>query len=129
MLSKRRAKLVALLVICGLSGCGPAQPQIAPTAGTVKFHGKPLEHGTVVFHPPGGTPTAQGQIQADGSFLLTTFKADDGAVVGQNTVTVEVLGEGHAPSPIPAKYRTPHASPLKVEVVPGENHFALELQD
>jgi hypothetical protein len=59
--------------------------------GAVTLDGKPLAGAMVTFLPSGekgGGRPAGGRTDADGSFRLTTFKADDGALPGHYRVTV-----------------------------------------
>ncbi len=44
--------------------------------------------GRVIFYPEAGR-SAQADIQADGTFRLTTFERGDGAVLGKHRVTVK----------------------------------------
>src|SRR2546422_3666840 len=75
--------LVGSLLLFGLSGCGKGP---YPVQGKVEFKGeeeiKPLVGGRVVFEPmdPDMRTSSQGEIQADGTFRLSTFGANDGAM-------------------------------------------------
>lgn len=40
------------IVACGLFGCGPSGPVMAPVRGTVTLDGKPLEDGVIYFKRP-----------------------------------------------------------------------------
>ena len=88
---------VALGVTFAAVGCGgsdPDRPKLGKVTGTVTYKGKPLTRGSVIFTPisgkvEGGGQIATGQIQSDGSYSLTTFDTDDGAVLGQHAVTVQ----------------------------------------
>jgi hypothetical protein len=55
--------------------------------GVVSLDGKPLESGSVLFMPTRGR-AAIGIIQPDGTYSLTTYHDNDGAIVGSHTVTV-----------------------------------------
>ena len=66
----------------------------APVRGTVTIAGQPLAIGRVLFAPASkgdglnaGKP-ALGVIQPDGSYVLSTYGDEDGAVVGDHTVTI-----------------------------------------
>src|SRR5262249_8325025 len=69
-----------------LAGCNRG-PKMLPVSGKVIYNGRPLEFGVVMFQPPSGQP-AQGQIQPDGTFTLSTYRLNDGAVVGKHKVRV-----------------------------------------
>jgi hypothetical protein len=135
--------LVLCLPLCSGCGGGDDLPERAPVTGTVTYKGKTLAGGTVTFYPDEekGNP-AYGEIQSDGTFHLTTYEAEDGAVLGKHRVTVEVFpgqaggaetglpgAEATLPSPIPIKYRDRQKSPLEFEVKPGENKADLTLTD
>ena len=82
------AGVVCLAVLAVACGCGRNLPDVAPVAGRVTFGGKPVEGGTIQFWPESGVP-ARGTITPDGSYRLSTFSQDDGAVLGPHTVTIE----------------------------------------
>ena len=97
-----------------------------------------MPNGTVNFVPESGT-AAQGEIQADGSYKLTTFRKDDGAVVGKHSVFIVAmqdmanrLPEERTPLPppiIPMKYTSLATSDLKAEVQEKENTIDFDLKD
>ena len=76
------------------SGCKQT-PRVVPVAGKVLYNGKPLPFGNVMFQPDRGQ-AAVGDIQADGSFTLSSYTANDGAVPGKHSVSVSCY-EGHRP--------------------------------
>jgi hypothetical protein len=107
-------------------GCGSSAPQGAatlPVKGKVIFKGQPLTKGTISFEPEGAGKEAFGEIQPDGTFVLTTYKKDDGAVVGKHRVTVSNAGKS-----VPVKYASPAASKLEVEVSEGKDDYTIELK-
>lgn len=83
-----------------LVGCssGPNNPPTQTVTGTVTLGGKAIEGAIVTFVPEqGGTgQPAAGKSDASGKYSLTTFVADDGAVVGAYKVKVSKyeLGDG-----------------------------------
>src|SRR5256885_12551631 len=96
MLSFRRhiAPVVSLVFFSDLAGCHRSPLELAPTHGKVTIANKPLTSGKVRFaaiakgddvNP--GKP-AWGKIESDGTFRLTTYRNDDGAVVGDHWVTI-----------------------------------------
>jgi hypothetical protein len=143
-----RLATVALLAfaLSIVFGCGSAEelPETASVRGSVTLRGQPLLGGTITFQPQQieqGNP-GYADVQPDGTYRVTTYRANDGAVLGPHTVTVEVFpgqrggpesglpgSESKLPSPIPARYRDPAKSPLKFEVKPGDNSFPIELVD
>jgi 3',5'-cyclic AMP phosphodiesterase CpdA len=99
---------------------------VHPVRGTVHFDGTPLAGGTVSFYPiplDKKKPTKSGDalIEPDGSFVLSTYTANDGSPVGEFIVTVTGVG-------VPEKYGKPETSDLRVTVKTGTNVFPLELK-
>src|SRR6476620_3166559 len=89
-----------LLLLLLLAGCNRG-PKMVPVTGKVIYNGKPLEFGVVMFQPPSGQP-AQGKIQPDGTFTLSTYRLNDGAVVGKHKIRVacyESMRPGFAKGP------------------------------
>ena len=82
--------VLAALAIFFTAGCGGGQT--APVDGRVKFKDgsdvSVLADYEVDFQPAGGKTSASGHIAADGTFKLTTFGADDGAIPGQHRVAI-----------------------------------------
>ncbi len=109
-----------------------------PVAGRVLLDGCPIPGMMVVFNLASAdgkkyAHTADARIEADGSFALATYRAGDGAPVGDYTVTVvpsfgliETPGKP-GPNSVPEKYRKPETTPLKASVKEGKNTFTLEL--
>ncbi len=122
--------LVLLFVTC-VVGCSQGLPMV-PVKGKVTWQGEALESGTVTFHPEQiavGLPKrpATGLLQPDGTFSLTTFTADDGAIEGSYQVTVHSYSSTPADShsdtqigkyiwAIPQRFGDPAKSGLTAEV-------------
>ena len=114
-------------------GCGPSRPQTVYVDGVVSLDGEPVEGAAVLFSPEEGRP-ASGTTNAQGEFVLQTFKARDGAVLGTHNVTVtlkRVTGVGADPDGlsgeiapggmqvewvVPKKYSSPDTSGLRIDV-------------
>lgn len=128
-----------------LTGCGAGQLKTVPVTGTVTYKGDPLEGAAVVFFKE-KAPPATGQTDASGTFTLTTFEPNDGAVPGDYVVTVakmesapEVTDDGRIPRPasdkppkslVPIKYSEPKSTDLKETVAStGPNEFTFDLKD
>ena len=118
------------ICVCLALGCQP-QLELVPLKGQVKYRNVPLEYGSVMFQPVGGGPLARGQIQADGSFQLTTLAQGDGVKPSTSRVRITafeaqkptalakesqelMLGE----SAIPKKYQHFGTSEIRIEVNP-----------
>ena len=131
--------LLAVLAMA-TGGCDGDQLPVGPVQGTVLYRGKPLEFGTVVFQPNTGPP-GRGTIQPDGTFRLSTYGSNDGAVIGKYWVRI-VCSEDQQPgyvrrgpdlargrSLIPEKYSHIGTSGLEVEVKRTNHPFVFELTD
>ncbi|MFO0921046.1 MAG: hypothetical protein U0905_00965 [Pirellulales bacterium] len=131
-----------------LCGCGTSHPPTFPVYGKVMFpDDEPVRIGTVEFRQEGAgqdgnRAIARGTIQEDGTFQLSTFNPNDGALAGTHQVTVHQLiivedqsfashGHGRRVSPKYSDYAT---SGLKADVkaVPSSdkstNQITLRLQ-
>lgn len=117
------------LLLVFLAGCGNGKLTTQPVSGKVSFNRKPLTHGTVILQPDVG-PVAQGEIQKDGSFRLSSYQPNDGAVIGRHRVTVVSRGKPRngpvgEPLPgkllIPEKYTNAETSGIDVDIKPSDN--------
>ena len=68
--------VVALVLGAALPGCGRAG--LGSVEGRVIFEGRPVPDAVVAFHPE-NRPQAAGKTDADGRFVLNTFRKGDGA--------------------------------------------------
>jgi hypothetical protein len=128
----RCGRLFCAIAVISLTGCSRShERETAKVSGIVTLDGKPLTRGTVMFVPAAGR-AGTGVIAADGSYQLTTYQPDDGALVGSHKVSVAIpLGSETAPaaaSPIPQRYSSAESSGLTFEVKAGEeNRIDLKL--
>jgi hypothetical protein len=117
----------ALLLVPFLgAGCGSSAAQGAatlPVKGKVVLKGKPLTKGTIRFEPEGAGKEGFGEIQPDGTFVLTTYKKDDGAVVGNHRVSINTIDKS-----VPVKYGSPNTSKLEIEVSEGKTDYTIDLK-
>jgi hypothetical protein len=138
---KCSAAIAMLLVALALAGCG-ASRNTSPAKGQVKVGGNPAANLTVTFYPEKGRP-ATGTTDAQGNFVLSTFCANDGAVVGPHKVAVTkndstgtppmpgMAGAETAapPPPFDPKYQNPQSSGLTAVVEKGgKNDFPFDLK-
>jgi hypothetical protein len=132
-------------------GCGPKLPQTSPVSGKVTVAGQPVTTGRIMFQPENGRP-AIGAIEPDGTYRLTTFQRDDGAVSGKHRVTIEAFEGPTVKNPttfaeevggkgsltpasgkfarrwiVPETYAQRDSSPLTAEVKPGTNTIDFKL--
>lgn len=130
----RSAAVAALL--CTLMGCGEKKFQVAPVSGVCNCNGEPLSAGLVVFEPvpESGADLKQagraaaGVIQEDGTYVLSTFGNNDGAIVGTHRVLVfaPALEDDDAPLTDANRYACGN-QPLEEIVSIGENVIDLDL--
>jgi hypothetical protein len=135
----RFAILLPLLVLVLISGCGSSGLTTAPVRGKITYKGKPVPNGTVTYVPDGDKPAATGEIQPDGTYVLTTYDSGDGAVLGKHSIMIIAqedmagrLPEERSPTPgliVPEKYTNFAGSGLTAEVKQGDNVFDFELKD
>jgi hypothetical protein len=120
-----------------------------PVKGRITLDGKPLAGVTVTLLrplPPLGTRTlrADALTEEDGTFVLSTYTAGDGAPVGSYRVTVARTGRAYydgdlpkapaakdvnvvPPPAVPAKYTATATTPLTAEIREGLNEVLLDL--
>lgn len=135
----RRIMVWASVCLVALN-CGCAQPpSVVPVSGRVLYNGEPLPFGVVMFQPDKGQ-AAEGEIQADGIFQLSTYGPNDGAVPGHHKVSVRCFskqkagadgGDAGAPGQllIPQQYTRFGMSGLSADVKPGSTEpIVLELK-
>src|SRR5690348_7516913 len=109
----RTSLAVLAMLLCQLGGCKNANElETAPASGKVLLDGKPLSRGTVTFVPPRGR-VANGDIQSDGTFKLSTYRSNDGAIVGKHKATVFVANPDLKPGMPPERDQTVMAIPIR----------------
>lgn len=140
-----RGNLAVFVVAVVITGCGRGS-NTAPVSGLVTLDGKPIAGAAVLFMPVEGGVPGRAATKDDGTFSLTTFKDDDGALVGRHRVAVsKVETTGAAPGPdgasgkldgrqirttwlTPERYGTPTTSGLEATVERGsKNAFDFRL--
>jgi hypothetical protein len=116
------AAVIAAL-ICSVVGCGGGGPRIVKVSGTVLLDGKPLNlppgvQAFVQFVPPGAKPASGSIDPQTGRFSLTTYKPDDGCVVGDHKVAVIIraMAGNESFSLIDEKYEKPETSGITVKI-------------
>ncbi len=81
-----------LLTALGCGGGADDKPT-SQVQGKVTHDGQPVNGGSLTFVPvadgEGGTPgkPASGTVQSDGTYKLSTYGTDDGAVIGKHRVS------------------------------------------
>src|SRR5262249_22301487 len=130
--------LVALALVACLAGCGSG---IYPVEGEVVWKdgspAKELQNSRVIFDLPEKQTRADGIIQADGTFRLTTNKPGDGALPGEYKVLIvegarKRLGgpdsTALAPGFMDSRYSDPRTTDLKATVTTGPNRIKLTVE-
>ncbi|MBI1833157.1 MAG: hypothetical protein HYR84_17080 [Planctomycetes bacterium] len=108
--------ILAIGFAIALTGCDrtPPPPKTYPVKGKVAFIGGGNPSGGVIeFRSVSESVTALGQVQSDGSFVLSTLASNqklDGAVEGEHTVRFTPdMGQGEQSTLLPVtakeKYR------------------------
>jgi hypothetical protein len=88
LMRTRGVHLVALLSVV-LIGCGGKGPRTV--RGVITLEGAPVAGATVLFMPEGqdSSRPASGFTSSDGTFRLTTYKPEDGALPGKYRVVIQ----------------------------------------
>lgn len=117
-------------------GCGGNK--LAPVKGRLVYpDGSPvtkMANGQVIFEPEdpdAGNVSSVGTIDAQGQFVLTTNKPNDGATVGKNRVVVnQNIPDANKPPPrvLLEKYGAFDTSGIVLDVVPGQNDFTITVE-
>lgn len=125
-----------LSIALTLVGCGGNKFPVAQVSGVCNCNGQPLKAGLVVFEPipkPGSDRkesgrAAAGMIQQDGTYVLSTFGNNDGAIVGTHRVLVfaPALEDDDAKLTDANRYACGN-EPLEQVVVQGKNVIELNL--
>ena len=146
-------RLLAVGILCvWITGCSddPNRRPTAPVKVTVTYKGKAVEGAIVQFIATDNPQPSVGTTDASGACSLYTYKPNDGAIVGVNSVTItkneidnknvrpvdpadaDLIGVTPTPilkSMIPKKYSSPTTSGLQADVVKGGNTFNYDLVD
>lgn len=80
---------ICILAVLMLVGCNSGKLKTYPVQGQVVFEdGSPVKVGTVETKAFGKSVQATGSIATDGSFTLTTYRENDGAIAGEHEVVI-----------------------------------------
>lgn len=145
LMDKFKLRLVfsfTLLALPVLTGCFGNSDQLptAEVSGKVTYKGKPLPMGSVTFIPDTPGKAASGEIQEDGTYVLTTYSKGDGAIIGNHKIMIiserdtsnlpaESAEANEDLSLIPEKYSmSPKTSGLTAVVKEGDNEINFDLE-
>ncbi|UUO07759.1 hypothetical protein M4951_05470 [Blastopirellula sp. J2-11] len=127
---------LAALCLAACIGCEAGVPTHPVSGKVLQADGTPAQSGLIEFRTTaedGSVINARGQIESDGTFRLSTFGQDDGALAGDHQAilvspaTSENSETGVVHS-FPAKYRSYATSDLQFRVEPGQNEFAVQVK-
>jgi hypothetical protein len=126
---------LALLALA--AGCGP---NLAQVSGKVTYNGEPVKGGTLIFSPVSESQNSPGrpgsaEIQQDGTFVVTTERPRDGAVVGRHRITFtpppQELTQEQRTDPTyiapPPPYMDVQPREAEVEIKSGSNTIEIQL--
>jgi hypothetical protein len=129
-------RLTAIGVAVSLCGCGGVKPRDlpkAPVSGEIKYEGKHLPDGQIVFvHETGEMVTAN--FKDDGKYTASVAQGKNQVMVKSVDIKSPTEGPNRAASMeiqtsrIPQKYMTPALSGLEVVVKGGDNTYNVDLQ-
>ena len=134
----RSISLLGLVLL--LCGCGKGDGPFPVEGKVVWEDGTPateLANAIVIFDLPEKQTSARGNIQADGTFKLTTHKPNDGALAGDYKVLIIEVGRksGGGPDPsdiapgvMDSMYSDPTNTDLLATVKPGINQVTLTVK-
>jgi hypothetical protein len=119
-----------VVVRSGLFG-DPARARVYPAQGKAVCEGKPLANAAIFLHPVRAqsldVPRPRAVVREDGTFVLGTYRPDDGAPAGEYRVTVQWLrkadGRAAPANMLPARYAAPESSGLTVRIQEGDNQL------
>jgi tetratricopeptide (TPR) repeat protein len=105
--------------------------RVHPAEGTASLDGKPIPNASLFLHPIGPrdprVPRPRAVIRADGTFVLGTYRKDDGAPAGDYKVSVQWFSSSNSGGPprnqLPPRYAGPDTSGLTVRIQAGENRL------
>lgn len=128
---------VGSLLLAMSAGCGSSYPRCVEVGGRVTYRGQPVKDGWVSFTPVNQTSgeklmrPASGNLQADGSYIMKTFREGEGVLPGEYAVTIAAFDysgevdrkttadnrpDRRLPSTVPLKYASPVTSGLKATI-------------
>lgn len=131
-----------MFIITSAIGCGGGSDNltVGTVSGKVTHNGQPVNGGVVTFVPgssgakgPAGKP-GTGNVGADGTFKLSTYGNDDGAVVGKHKVTytppvvaIDEATHSENSKPVKGQYDGLVPSNADAEIKAGDNKIDIDL--
>jgi hypothetical protein len=132
-----KSAVFAVTLVISAAGCGAS---LAPVTGKVTWNGEPVKGGTLIFSPVTESANAPGrpgsaEIQSDGTFVVSTERPRDGAVVGRHRITFtpppQELTQEQRTDPTyiapPPPYMNVQPREAEVEIKSGSNTVEIQL--
>ena len=91
-----RLSLLGVLCLFGCSGGPSDMPDVGQVTGKVTVDGKALTNAIVNFTPKAGGRPSTGVIDDSGNYELLYTASEPGAMIGEHTVTLELIEEDDA---------------------------------
>ncbi|MBN2295933.1 MAG: hypothetical protein JXM70_26110 [Pirellulales bacterium] len=134
----RAGVLLLVLLVPLYCACGSGRPETYTTKGKVVFpDGSPLSGGSIMFQSTGQGEkvyNARGLIGPDGTFEMTTFEPNDGAVAGKHIVMVRESAPATDFTPpsatarlVDPRFMSFDTSGLTVDVKKGDNDLTIKI--
>ena len=142
-----RFRLISAPALCCslaliITGCGQPSLGVYPVEGKLLIDDQPAVRASIAFHSTDKTKVLcpVGVTDADGTYRLTTFAANDGAPAGGYIVTViwpdesVVIDECERPSltehdRLGGRYANPRTSSLRATVRPEMNRIVFHAEE
>jgi hypothetical protein len=108
----------------------PAPDKTGTVVGKVTYKGQPLAAGMVLFVPERDKSKGySGAIQADGTYRVQKVPVGESRVMIETDPPARPLKDSKKYIPAPPKYADLKATPLRLEVKPGEQEHDIKLTD
>ena len=127
------AIILAALLRASCWGCGARRERDAarphPGQGEGHLQGQARDQGLDQVRARWLRPEARGEIQSDGTFVLTTYKEGDGVVAGQHRVSISETGSRAGQGRPAREIREPEQPrSLTADVDAEHTEFTFDLQ-
>ncbi len=121
---------IAAFAMFSVSGCGRGSELAEGTVeGRVTQAGEPVPNGQVSFFSPQHSVGALAEINADGTFSLTSKMPTGLYTVSVSGVPLSPDVQVAPPTKIPKKYWNPNTSGLSFPINGGKNNLDIQLSD
>lgn len=137
-------RTVASLAILGMLGCESDGPMTGSARGRITYQSQPVTAGMVVFESPSSALIASADLDADGRYEIADLRVAEyhvsvqppqPQVPNESTHSIEEIQaysrnpQEPDPKNIPRPVRSTQTTPLRANVVEGENTFDFDLAE